>query len=63
MLLLRKLAKYRVDQDALKWCKSYLMIRATMMQHKQSPFQCKSFKLRVPQGSIIGLSLFGLHVY
>ncbi len=35
---------------------------SAMMQHKQSSSQCKSFKLRVPQGSIVGSFLFFVYI-
>ena len=53
-IILKKLTKYGVDQDALKWFKSYLtgrMQRCNVNNHlsSASPLNCG-----VPQGSIIG---------
>ena len=57
-IILKKLTKYGVDQDALKWFKSYLtnrMQRCNVNNHlsSASPLNCG-----VPQGSIIGPLLF-----
>ena len=53
-IILKKLTKYGVDQDALKWFKSYIinrMQRCNVNNHlsSESPLKCG-----VPQGSIIG---------
>ena len=44
-IILQKLAKYGVDQDAMKWFKSYLRNRLQPCNRKQSPLQCNPFKL------------------
>ena len=61
-IILQKLAKYGVDQDPLKWFKSYLtnrLQRCNVNNHlsSASPLNCG-----IPQGSIIGpLLIFDLY--
>ena len=59
---MQKVAKSGVDQDALKWFKSYLtnrLQRCNVNNHLSSatPLNCGD-----PQGSIIGPSLFLIHI-
>ena len=61
-IILKKLTKHAVDQDALKWFKSYLtscMQRCNINNHlsSASPLNCG-----VPQGSIIGPLLFSTYI-
>ena len=61
-IILKKLTKYGVDQDARKWFKSYLTNRrqrCNVNNHLSSacPLNCG-----VPQGSIIGSLLFSIYI-
>ena len=56
-IILKKLTKYGIDQDALKWFKSYLtncMQRCNVNNHLSST----SPLYGIPQGSVIGPLLF-----
>ena len=57
-LILQKLAKYGVDQEALKWFKSYLTNRLQWCNVNNHLSSASPLKCGVPQGSIIGLPLF-----
>ena len=57
-IILKKITKYDVDYDALKWFKSYLtnrMQRRNVNNHLSSP---SPLNCGVPQGSIIGPLIF-----
>ena len=61
-IILKKLTKYGVDQDALKCFKSYLtnrMQRCNVNNHLSS---ASTLNCRVPQGSIIGPLLFWIFI-
>ena len=57
-IILQKLAKYVVDQDALKWFKSYLKNRLQRYNVKSHLFSARPLNCGVLQGSIIGPVLF-----
>lgn len=57
-IILQKLAKYGVDQDALKWLKSYLANRLQQCNVNNHLSSTSPLNCGVPQGSIIGPLLF-----
>lgn len=61
-IILQKLAKYGVDQDALKWLKSYLANRLQRCNVNNHLSSTSSLNCEVPQGSIIGPLLFLIYI-
>ena len=61
-IILKKLTKYGVDQDALKWFKSYLTNRIQRCSVNNHLSSANPLKCGVPQGSMIGPLLFLIHI-
>ena len=58
----KKLTKYGVDQDALKWFKPYLINRMQRCNVNNHLSRASLLHCGVPQGSIIGLLLFLIYI-
>ena len=61
-IILKKLTKYGVDQDALKWFKSYLTKRIQRYSVNNHLSGANPLKGGVTQGSIIGPLLFLIYI-
>jgi len=61
-LLLKKLALYGIRGIALDWLTSYLSDRSQYVKFNNEMSSCKSIICGVPQGSILGPTLFILYV-
>jgi Reverse transcriptase (RNA-dependent DNA polymerase) len=61
-LLLIKLKEIGLDEDALNWFQSYLNDRKQYMQHDDINSDTKSTNCGVPQGSILGPTLFLIYI-
>ena len=61
-IILQKLAKYGVDQDALKWFKSYLRNRSQQCNVNNHLSSATPLNCGVPRGSIIGPLLFLIYI-
>ena len=61
-IILKKLTKYGVDQDALKWFKSYLTNRMQRCNVNNDLSSANSLNCGIRQGSIIGPLLFLIYI-
>ena len=57
-LLIKKLSAYKVCSSSLRWCISYLELRQQTVQSNRGMSSFANIKSGVPQGSILGPSLF-----
>ena len=61
-LLLNKLIKLGIDEDALEWLKIYLSDRFHTTQTKGGTSEALPLKMGVPQGSVLGPLLFTIYI-
>lgn len=61
-ILLRKMELYKLNQNTLKWFRSYLTDRKQKVSFKNAQSDYENVKYGVPQGSILGPLLFLLFV-
>ena len=61
-ILLKKLEKYGIRGNILKWFKSYLSCREQFVEYNDCHSEKKHITHGVPQGSILGPLLFILYI-
>ena len=60
-ILIQRLADIGVRDKALDWFRSYLVIRTTSVKVNNSRSCCSLVKYGVPQGSVLGPTLFNIY--
>ena len=61
-LLLRKLEIYNFDKNAINWIKSYIMDRSQYVVVGSSESSMKTVSHGVPQGSVLGPTLYTIYI-
>ena len=60
-ILIQRLAVIGVKDKALEWLRSYLVDQTTSMKVNNSRSCCSLMKYGVPQGSVLGPTLFNVY--
>ena len=61
-IILRKLERIGVRDESLNWFKSYLSNRKQKVVYGDTQSNLKNLEMGVPQGSLLGVALFQLHI-
>ena len=61
-VLLQKLAQYGVKDNEYDWFKSYLSERSQFVSCNETESQYRNIAYGVPQGSVLGPTLFNIHI-